>query len=286
MADNTDEEHLDIPTNTRSENYPYEITPTADTETINSTQENESMEVHKHPHHITHKKKWTEYLLEFFMLFLAVFLGFVAENIREHKVEKNREKQFATLLLSDLKTDSAYFVERTALFSKRQQKHKEFSDLMTGASTPSDKQIVNGLLPLWYFYEVKLSPVTYHQMTTSGTLRYIENERLVKLLEQYYETMLVRINIAMETGHNFYSNIIYPFCIDHIKFQDIDDQADTVKTANTFIINRTKETNQKLLNIFGNYGSDQFSIQHRYIDPLIEKNNELIQFLKDEYHLK
>ncbi len=34
-----------------------------------------NMEVH-HPHHVTHKKKWTEYLLEFFMLFLAVFLGF------------------------------------------------------------------------------------------------------------------------------------------------------------------------------------------------------------------
>ncbi len=34
----------------------------------------ETMEVH-HPHHVMHKKKWGEYLLEFFMLFLAVFLG-------------------------------------------------------------------------------------------------------------------------------------------------------------------------------------------------------------------
>jgi hypothetical protein len=42
------------------------------------------MEVHKHPHHVAHKKKWSEYLLEFFMLFLAVFLGFIAENVREH----------------------------------------------------------------------------------------------------------------------------------------------------------------------------------------------------------
>ena len=42
----------------------------------------ENMEVH-HPHHVTHKKKWGEYLLEFLMLFLAVFLGFLAENWRE-----------------------------------------------------------------------------------------------------------------------------------------------------------------------------------------------------------
>ena len=81
MADNTDEEHFDNPTNTQSQNPSEEITPTADTETINPNKETENMEVHKHPHHVTHKKKWGEYLLEFVMLFLAVFLGFVAENI-------------------------------------------------------------------------------------------------------------------------------------------------------------------------------------------------------------
>jgi hypothetical protein len=34
------------------------------------------MEVH-HPHHPAHKKNWSEYLLEFVMLFTAVTLGFV-----------------------------------------------------------------------------------------------------------------------------------------------------------------------------------------------------------------
>lgn len=51
------------------------------------------MEVH-HPHHPTHSKKWKEYLLEFFMLFFAVTLGFFAENIREHYLEKHREIKF------------------------------------------------------------------------------------------------------------------------------------------------------------------------------------------------
>jgi len=52
----------------------------------NTQSESPTMEVHKHPHHVTHKKNWKEYLLEFLMIFLAVFLGFVAENIREHIV--------------------------------------------------------------------------------------------------------------------------------------------------------------------------------------------------------
>src|SRR5664279_3130728 len=95
MADNIDEEHFDNPTNTQSENSSDEMIPTKDTETINPIQETENMEVHKHPHHVTHKKKWGEYLLEFLMLFLAVFLGFIAENVREHIIEKDRAKQLS-----------------------------------------------------------------------------------------------------------------------------------------------------------------------------------------------
>ena len=63
------------------------------------------MEVHKHPHNVTHKKKWTEYLLEFLMLFLAVFLGFVAENIRESVVEKHSEKEYIRSFYEDLTAD-------------------------------------------------------------------------------------------------------------------------------------------------------------------------------------
>ena len=59
------------------------------------------MEIHKHPHHGSHKKKWGEYVLEFLMLFLAVFLGFVAENIREHIAEHNRAKEYAISLVQD-----------------------------------------------------------------------------------------------------------------------------------------------------------------------------------------
>ncbi len=46
--------------------------------------ETDNMEVHAHPHNIMHKKTWKEYSLEFFMLFLAVTLGFFAEGYREY----------------------------------------------------------------------------------------------------------------------------------------------------------------------------------------------------------
>src|ERR1700694_6030396 len=105
MADSTDEEHADIPKITQQEIPSEESIPapapvtnpiqeTEQPETQNSKPETASMEVHKHPHHVTHKKKWGEYLLEFLMLFLAVFLGFVAENIRENYVAHKSAKEY------------------------------------------------------------------------------------------------------------------------------------------------------------------------------------------------
>ena len=64
------------------------------------------MEVHAHTH--TARKKWTHYLWEFLMLFLAVFCGFLAENQREHIVERQREKKYMLSLVEDLKADTAF----------------------------------------------------------------------------------------------------------------------------------------------------------------------------------
>jgi len=63
------------------------------------------MEVHAHTH--TARKKWTHYFWEFLMLFLAVFCGFLAENFREHQIEKNRAQQYLSSLYEDLKNDTA-----------------------------------------------------------------------------------------------------------------------------------------------------------------------------------
>ena len=92
MADNIDEEHLENLTINQSENPSNDISLTKDTETIAQNQETENMEIHKHAHRERHKKNWVDYLSEFFMLFLAVFLGFIAENTREHIVDREREK--------------------------------------------------------------------------------------------------------------------------------------------------------------------------------------------------
>jgi len=95
-------------TNVENEKVPFPADAPQNDE-INDKEHSQSkvMEVHKHPHHVTHKKKWLEYILEFLMIFLAVFLGFIAENIREVSIEQKRAGEYAQLLYDELKKDTA-----------------------------------------------------------------------------------------------------------------------------------------------------------------------------------
>ncbi len=62
------------------------------------------MEVHHHP--TIEKKHFREYFLEFLMIFLAVSMGFIAENIREHIADNGREKEYILSMIEDAATDT------------------------------------------------------------------------------------------------------------------------------------------------------------------------------------
>ena len=75
------------------------------------------MEVHHHAH--SSRKKWTHYFWEFIMLFLAVFCGFLAEYQLEHKIEKERAKQYIISLYEDLKNDTTRINQLIAYDDKK-----------------------------------------------------------------------------------------------------------------------------------------------------------------------
>ena len=144
------------------------------------------MEVHKHAHHDTGKKKWGEYLLEFFMLFLAVFLGFIAENIREHVVEHSRSKEYAVSLVQDLQND-------TAAISIQKKSGRIFIAVVDSLLKLSKKPLEgpNGAQFSFYtrfgYWTVPLSwsRATFEQIKNSGNLRYFKNYKLLEELMKY-----------------------------------------------------------------------------------------------------
>ena len=80
MADDLNKESLDSNANDQPDT-PTELIPVEETETITPIQQTKNMEVHKHPHHVTHKKKMERIPAGILSAFLAVFLAFIAENL-------------------------------------------------------------------------------------------------------------------------------------------------------------------------------------------------------------
>lgn len=155
-------------------------------DTDNSPLTTETMEVQKHPHHLTHKKKFAEYLLEFFMLFLAVFLGFVAENIREHVVEHNRSKEYAISLVQDLQSDTTSI--------NVQIKSSKIYVAITDSLLDLSKRRLEGrgaaqfsFYTRFMYWTVPLSwnRATFEQIKNSGSLRYFKNYQLLDKLMKY-----------------------------------------------------------------------------------------------------
>lgn len=149
------------------------------------------MEVHHHSHTAvpdSHrgKKKWTHYFWEFFMLFLAVTLGFFVENKREHFIEHKRAKQYALLLKLDLINDT---MRLSDLMSNKYDIKNFTHSVINFYATPTDKVSCRD------YYGLKSKDVTiivfepqnatYTQLQHSGNLRYFTNPEIVLQLAFY-----------------------------------------------------------------------------------------------------
>ena len=146
------------------------------------------MEVHKHPHHVTHKKKWPEYLLEFSMLFLAVFLGFVAENIRENSVERHQETEYMHLLLEDLKKDTANINTMVTGNHILIRGLDSLLDLLSGPQQDKSvqrKTFIYSLKYTYWYMPIQFSELTLTQLKFSGGFRLIKDKKITSAMLQY-----------------------------------------------------------------------------------------------------
>jgi hypothetical protein len=192
MSENTDEGNLDNLPNTQSDDFSEEITPAEVTENIAQNQETENMEVHHHPE-LHHKpKKWKEYFLEFLMIFLAVTMGFFAENIRENYVEHKSAREYASLLIEDLATDTVELNSAAHVLNLIITAGDSLGNLLS--SDP--KLTVGGKL---YYYEYLSSvrwnlishDATLQQLKSSGALRYLGDTSLIRKIMNYEESVQI-----------------------------------------------------------------------------------------------
>ncbi len=141
------------------------------------------MEVQHHKH--THHKKWTQYIWDFFMLFLAITLGFVVENTREHYVEHKRMKKYLGNVLADVKSN----VTQIDSLLKENNSMLLLYDTLLNELLKKPAQLDR------YTYAQKIFPVfmrlfknrkeTFEQMIMTGSLRFLDNDRVLNGLVSY-----------------------------------------------------------------------------------------------------
>jgi hypothetical protein len=242
------------------------------------------MEVHHHPH--VEKKNFKEYFLEFLMIFLAVTMGFFAENIRESITEHSREKEYAHLLISDLTSDNLYYAQREKRISGVLPDFDTLFNLLTQSVPASNYSVLQKFLPLGYSYSLEATTTTYNEMKSSGTLRYIQDQQLRKELQDYYEAQIPKMEKFIKVCDDFFYRYIMPYYVDNIRAQDLDFRKDSLITATPVFANRSKESDQRLANIMWTYGHLLEAYIRTKQKPAAEKCKRLMKLLAEKYDLK
>ena len=150
------------------------------------------MEVHHHSHiPRSREKKWTHYFWEFFMLFLAVTLGFLVENQREHYVEHIREKQYMKLMIADLQADTTMM--NSVLTTLEVRAMNVDSMLMLLTSNPvSDEKVIKAYrytYPALNTITFSFNDRTITQLKNSGNMRIIRNQKVNDGIIQYWNQL-------------------------------------------------------------------------------------------------
>ena len=154
------------------------------------------METHAHDLHKAPGHGWKHYFFEFFMLFLAVSLGFYMENLREQYVEKERGAQYLFSFYEDLKKD-------TIIFSNLIKYNKDKIEGLDGMF-----ECYNAILKDWEsnscMIELIRNSSSNHGINFSdGTMLQLKNAGGFRLLDKVDRDSIISYDKATRAYENF-----------------------------------------------------------------------------------
>lgn len=236
------------------------------------------MEVHHHPH--IEKKSFKEYLLEGLMIFIAVSMGFVAENIREKILDHEIVQRNIEIIVENLKTDTGAI---TKVINSSQERILALDSILTlqnkrfGDSVYFQKFASLFLKNTWNPTYISTNEA-YEQMKSSGNLRLIHNKNVLDSLFNYNaKGVVIKVNgeIVLANSNQCVEDI---GCF--ISIQDINKPSQIVNY----------EVNAKdILRFFNHCYTLKVRISSGYISYLAaqkKRAENLIKLLQNEYDIK
>ena len=245
------------------------------------------MEVHAHTH--TPGKKWTHYLFEFLMLFLAVFAGFLAENQREHFVENKRERAYIRSIEEDLRQD---INQLDSILRTRKRLDKIMDSLLYLMNYDDPRKHGNEI----YFYTRQIPRTfrfntndrTISQLKNAGNWRLIHNQKvseglanydnvghsLTQYIEQREESLVL---ILYQSIDKIFDNRVFEKMIDGLSF--------IKPTDNPQLLSYDKNDINEFCNrVHFRKNSNLYFIV--VAEKLFSEANKTLTLIEDQYHLK
>jgi hypothetical protein len=136
------------------------------------------------------RKRLIDYFFDFFMLFLAVTLGFFVNSLNENLSDRQQEKQYMASLVTDLKIDTA---EIQSIHSSISKQIAAIDSLMHILENKYQNNFINN----FYYYSFKyLNSAVFHtcsdrtisQLKSAGGLRLIQKKGESDRIVRYYSS--------------------------------------------------------------------------------------------------
>jgi hypothetical protein len=250
--------------------------------TDNSKLQTEKMEVHHHPE--VEKKGFKEYLLEGLMIFLAVFMGFVAENIRENISEHKRAAEFARSYFEDIKKDTSA-LNAAMRFSKH--KVAVMDSAVTMLHYPGEKQndtaLYKQLSVSSNVMAFEPSSGTYEQIKSSGSLRYFD-QKLVGLMNSY-DVQTKKTVKREDIDLKFILDQVVPFAMQTSNTEVVYDIYFTRRISHELYIDKRNDYARQMINRVIIVKIERLRAMAEYIKQM-KLSAEVLAELKKEYELE
>ena len=252
------------------------------------------MEVHHHPDLEHKKKKFREYFLEFLMIFLAVTMGFIAENLREGITDRKKEKEYIESLVQDLKTDTARAARIVRGLTAQVHGMDTLEVLLRPGINKNDSLVqiaYRQQQSLHNQHTMSFSSRTITQLFSSGNMRlirdrsvsdgitgYYDSVREVDMQKQYYIDYFHKCLEIYQQLYYFDSYHTHIDTAENIELYSTDIRKIRIGITNSDSLNRFKATIEITKQIIFSYRRD--------VELLDQKAGDLLVFLKREYDLK
>ncbi len=234
----------------------------------------------------TKKKMFIKYLLQGLMIFVAVSMGFIAENIREYLSEKEREHVYMQNMMSDLQFDTLMYANSRKKLAQDLLMFDSLIDILS-----SDKKEKNTNKASYYarlitvkFDRLIFREGTYDQMKSSGDLRLIQHRNVADSISDYYNSFKIVSSQNDITDHraNLYISLANKIFDAKTMLQIFKDRKEPINTK--LIIDDHQVINEFLMAAQYYYGS--LHLLAKWGSERNEKAKRLLTLINKEYHLK